>query len=176
MLADTAVQVLTTVVCSHRSHHPRLASPPVTAVDSDPRVPLPQSRVSERSPTGVPHFHHQWGDSRLFPPSPSCYRRRRYGFGKASPLLSTAHSSSSPSFLVHLAWDWLSVTDRRSLASAMPAIATPLFGWLPHTWTCHLYKRAAPHRMLRQSAKIEHIAWPRPSFALIVTMETSSAG
>jgi len=70
-----------------------------------------------------PHFHHQWGDSRLFPPSPSCYRRQRYGFGKAPPLLSTAHSLSSPYFLVHLAWDWLSVTDRRSLASAMPTIA-----------------------------------------------------
>ena len=70
-----------------------------------------------------PHFHHQWGDSRLFPPSPSCYRRRRFSFRKASPLLSTAHSLSSPYFLVHLAWDWLSVTDRRSLASAMPTIA-----------------------------------------------------
>ena len=70
-----------------------------------------------------PHFHHQWGDSRLFPPSPSCYSCRQYGFEKASPLLSTAHSSLSPYFLVHLAWDWLSVTDRRSLLSAMPTIA-----------------------------------------------------
>jgi len=122
-----------------------------------------------------PHFHHQWGDSRLFPPSPSCYSCRQYGFGKASPLLSTAHSSLSPYFLIHLAWDWLSVTDRRSLASAMPTMAN--YATLRVAAT-HLdlssLQASRLHRMLRRSAKTEHIAWPRPSFALILTTETSS--
>jgi len=124
-----------------------------------------------------PHFHHQWGDSRLFPPSPSCYRRRQYGFEKASPLLSTAHSSLSPYFLVHLAWDWLSVTDRRSLASAMPTIANYATLRVAATHLDLLSLQASRlHRMLRRSAKTEQIAWPRPSFASIVTTETSSAG
>jgi hypothetical protein len=58
VFANTTLQALATVVCSHGSHHPRLASPPVTAVDSDPRVPLPRSHVSERitwiAPKGRP--------------------------------------------------------------------------------------------------------------------------
>ena len=121
-----------------------------------------------------PHFHHQWGDTRLFPPSPSCYRCRRYGFGKAAPLLLTAHSSSSPYCLVHLVWDWLSVTDRRSLASAMPTIADYATLRVAATHLDLLSLQAS--WMLRRSVKTEHIAWPRPSFTLISTTETSSAG
>jgi hypothetical protein len=124
-----------------------------------------------------PHFHHQWGDTRLFPPSPSCYRRRQYGCGKASPLLSTAHSSPSPYFLVHLVWDWLLVTDRRSLASATPTIAD--YATLRMAAT-HLdlssLQVSRPSSDATPICKVEHIAWPQPSFVLISTTETSSAG
>ena len=36
-------------------------------------------------------------------------------------------------FLIHLVWDWLSVTDQRSLASAMPTIAAYATLWVAAT-------------------------------------------
>jgi len=118
-----------------------------------------------------PHFHHQWGNTRLFPPSPSCYRCQRYDF------LSTAHSSSSPYFLDHLVWDWLSVTDRRSLASAMPTTAdyatlrvTATHLDLSFLQASHPSSDATPickDRAYRMAAAL---------LRLISTTETSSAG
>ena len=67
-----------------------------------------------------PRFHPLWGDTRLFLPGPGCYRRRRFGFGKVSPLLSTRHAQTSPYFIAHLIWDWLPASDRCVLADALP--------------------------------------------------------
>ena len=68
-------------------------------------------------------FHALWGDTCLFPPGPGTYCRRRSGFGKSSPLLSTSHSGApSPYLLVHLAWSWLTVSDRCTTAEALPLL------------------------------------------------------
>ena len=132
MFANTTFPVLATVVCSLGAtilDSPCRQLPPSIATLVFRFLDCASASALRRA---SPHFHHQWGHTRLFPPSPSCYRRRRYGFGKASPLLLTAHSSPSPYFLVHLVWDWLSV-DRRSLASAMPTIADYATLWVAAT-------------------------------------------
>ena len=67
-----------------------------------------------------PRFHPMWGDSRLFPPGPGSYRRRRFGFGKVLPLLSTRQTQPSPYVMAHLLWDWLSASERCVLAGALP--------------------------------------------------------
>lgn len=123
-----AFAFLNRAASSGRCH--RRNSPHLTAS----RTPLPATIValvlpflSARDQVSLQLTHSSfpglWGDTCIFPPGTGTYRRRRFGFGKLSPLLSTSHSGEpSPYLLFHLAWSWLTVPDRRIAAEALPLL------------------------------------------------------
>jgi hypothetical protein len=56
-----------------------------------------------------------YGTSLSFNPPWPVFRRRRWGFGKVTTGRSLSHDQPSPYLIIHFAWSFLSVTDRKTL-------------------------------------------------------------
>ena len=65
-------------------------------------------------------FWELYGDCALHPPY-SPHRRRYTGFGKLNPDLQVQHTTPSPYYIIHKAWEFLDSRDRSTLAETYPA-------------------------------------------------------
>jgi hypothetical protein len=68
-----------------------------------------------------PRYDPAYGDSWLYPPG--CpIRRRVYGCGRASPVIEAKHHQPSGFVLIHWAWAFLSVAERRLLGEEVSVV------------------------------------------------------
>ncbi|GKY90331.1 hypothetical protein MPSEU_000007100 [Mayamaea pseudoterrestris] len=73
------------------------------------------------APSAYPDFLHPvFGSTTVMHPDPRIWLRQKYGWGKATPDISTRHAQPSHHMTLHLVWHWLTVSDRQTMAAVEP--------------------------------------------------------
>ena len=70
-----------------------------------------------------PGLDHRYGETPLRPPA-KYIRRSLFGFGRDHAGVEAACATPNPFTMMHFAWDYLSVSDRRAVAAASPPLTS----------------------------------------------------
>lgn len=84
---------------------------------------LLDDQSAEALEAAFPGLDRHYGETPLRPPA-KYIRRSRFGFGRDHAGVESACATPNPFTMMHFAWDYLTVADRRAVAAASPPLAS----------------------------------------------------
>ena len=85
--------------------------------------PFLDARTQDALEEAFPGLDRQYGETPLRPPA-KYIRRSRFGFGRDHAGVEAACATPNPFTMLHFAWDYLAVQDRRAVAAASPPLTS----------------------------------------------------